>query len=291
MKEMLKKILYILFLPLSDKMALRIAFPMRTGEKLDLEKPKTYNQKLQWYKLFYRDPLMIQGADKYRVRDYIQKKGYGHLLNELYGVYGNAKDIDFSTLPNEFVLKTTNAMGTNILIPDKTKVSENEVKKQLNQWLKKKPLQIWFGREWAYEKIKPQIICEEYIDSRGFDLTDYKIHCFNGEPEVIQVSLDRESDLRVNYFDKSWSPIEARQTYPNKKGVINKPQEFDQMLDIARELSKDFPYVRVDLYNIQEKIIFGELTFYSSAGFSKFKPKEFNNFMGNLFKLPEKRIK
>lgn len=290
MKEFFKKILSYAFYPLNDKTALRIAFPIRTGEKLELSNPKTFNQKLQWYKLFYRDPLMIQCADKYAVREYIESKGYEDLLTELYGSYDNAEQIDFDNLPKSFVLKTTNAMGTNILVKDKSLINEKEVKKELNKWLKKKPLQIWFGREWAYEKIKPRIICEEFIDAKGNDLIDYKIHCFNSTPQVIQVSIDRETDLRVNYFDTKWNPIEAQQKYPNKEGEVKKPKKFDEMLEIASDLSKEFPYVRVDLYNIEEKIIFGELTFYSSAGFSKFKPKEFNNYMGNFFKLPVKKM-
>lgn len=290
-KEYFKNGLFYLFAPLPDKVALKLAFPLRTGEKLDLEDPKTFNQKLQWYKLFYRDPLMAKCADKYSVREYIKSKGYEHLLTDLYGVYDKAEDIKFDTLPNRFVLKTTNAMGTNLIVKDKTKLNKEETKKLLNNWLKKKPLQIWFGREWAYEKIKPRIICEEFIDSEGKDLIDYKFHCFNGNPEIIQVSMDRETDLKVNYYDTDWNMIDARQHYPNKDNdLVDKPSGLTEMIQIAGDLSKDFPYVRADFYNIHKKIIFGELTFYSSAGYSKYKPNDLNMHMGKLFKLPSKKF-
>ena len=289
-KEVLKNILYYFYKPLPDKLALKLAFPLRAGEKLELDNPKTFNQKLQWYKLFYRDPLMVQCADKYSVREYIKNKGYEHLLVPLYGAYENADEINFSELPNSFVLKTTNAMGTNIIVKDKSKINEDNIKKELNKWLKKTPLQIWFGREWAYEQIKPRIICEEFIDSNGEDLIDYKFHCFNGTPEVIQVSMERETNLKVNYYDTEWNSIKARQNYPNKTGIVEAPPKLKEMLKIAAEFAEDFPYVRVDFYNIKEKIIFGELTFYSSAGFSKFSPNDLNQYMGELFTLPTKII-
>lgn len=290
MKEFFKKILYYFVTPLSDKNTLKLALPLRTGEKLDLKDPKSFNQKLQWYKLYYRDPLMTKCADKYSVREFIESKGYGHLLTKLYGVYNNASEINFDELPNSFVLKTTNAMGTNIIVKDKSTINKDEIKDELDQWLNRKPLQLWFGREWAYQNIDPVIICEEFIDSNGQGLVDYKFHCFNSEPKVIQVSSDRETDLKVDYFDLDWQPLEVKQKYPNKGDALPEPPKLQEMKEIAKELSSEFPYVRVDLYNINEKIIFGELTFYSSAGFTKYKPKEFNYYLGSLFELPNKKV-
>ncbi len=290
LKEVFKNILFYFVHPISDKNALKFIFPIETGEKLDINNPKTFNQKLQWYKLYYRDPVMIKCADKFAVREYVHSKGYSHLLTELYGSYDNADDINFSVLPDKFVLKTNNAMGTNIFVKNKNSIDEKRIKKQLNEWLKKVPLQVWFGREWAYKDIKTKIICEEFIDSKGKDLVDYKFHCFKGEPKIIQVSMDKDTGHKINFYDIGWNYIRAKHIYPTKGDIIGSPLKLNEMLKIAGDLSKGFPYARVDLYNVEEKVIFGELTFYTSAGFGKFEPNDLNEYMGSLFELPEKKF-
>lgn len=290
LKEVFKNILFYFVYPISDKNVLKIVFPIETGEKFTLDNPKTFNQKLQWYKLYYRDPLMIKCADKFAVREYIKSKGYGHLLTDLYGSYDNADEINFSLLPEEFVLKTNNAMGTNIFVKNKDIIDEGKIKNQLNKWLKKVPLQVWFGREWAYKDIKPKIICEEFIDSKGMDLVDYKFHCFKGEPKIIQVSMEKDTGHKINFYDSKWNYIDAKHIYPTKGDVVDSPPKLNEMFMIAEDLSKDFPYARVDFYNIEEKIIFGELTFYTSAGFGRFEPSDLNEYMGSLFELPEKKV-
>ncbi|EPD52350.1 hypothetical protein HMPREF1210_01703 [Paenisporosarcina sp. HGH0030] len=279
---------YVLAFPIGDETLLRIVFPLKTGEKFSLKKPTSYNQKLQWYKLNYRDQLMVNCADKFLVHDYIKTKGYKDILTPLYGVYDDSNDINFKELPEKFVLKTNNAMGTNIFVKDKNIIDEEKIKAQLNKWLRMVPLQVWFGREWAYKEIKPRIICEEYIDSYGEDLIDYKFHCFNGIPEIIQVSMEKEANHRINFYDSSWNYIKTKHIYPTKGDLLKKPEMLDDMIKIAKDLSKDFPHVRVDFYNIGARIIFGELTFYTSAGFGKFEPNDLNLQMGELFELPEK---
>ncbi len=289
-KEYIKKGLYIFGKNISDESMLKIIFPLKTGEKLDLNEPVTFNQKLQWYKLYYRDPLMVDCADKYKVHNYVKAKGYENLLTPIHGVYNSADEINFEKLPKKFVLKTTNAMGTNIFVEDKSLINKKEIKKTLNNWLEKEPLQIWFGREWAYEQITPRIICEEFIDSKGEDLIDYKFHCFNGVPEIIQVSLEKETAHRINFYDTEWNFIHSKHIYPTKGDVLAPPPKLNEMLQIAKNLSSDFPHVRVDFYNLGDKVIFGELTFYTSAGFGKFEPNDLNIHMGNLFKLPMKSL-
>lgn len=290
LKEIFKNILYYLIAPMEDETVLKLVFPLKTGEKFQIDAPKTYNQKLQWYKLFYRDPLMTKCADKYEVRKYVEAKGYKDLLNPLYGVYDKAEDINFEELPNKFVLKTNNAMGTNIFVNDKKSIDESKIRSKLDNWLNKVPLQVWFGREWAYQDINPKIICEEFIDSQGDDLIDYKFHCFSGNPKIIQVSMEKEQGHKINFYDQYWNYIKVKHIYPTKGDSLKKPHRLKDMLCIASDLSADFPYVRVDLYNIDEKIIFGELTFYTSAGFGKFEPNDLNVQMGNWFELPPKKL-
>lgn len=289
-KELIKKIAFRVTARLKDETMLRIVFPLETKEKFDLKNPISYNQKLQWYKLKYRDPKMIKCVDKVLVREYVDSKGYGEILNGLYGVYQNPEKINFDELPNKFVLKVNNAMGTNIFVENKKNIDREKIRNQLKNWLNKTPLQVWFGKEWAYKHVEPKIICEEYIDAKGEELIDYKFHCFNGVPEIVQVSMDKGKQHRINFYDSSWNYIHAEHIYPTKGDVLEKPKKFDKMLEIAKDLAADFPHVRVDFYNIDEKIIFGELTFYTSAGFGSFKPNNLNIHMGDLFQLPNEKV-
>lgn len=273
------------FIP--DKPMIKLQYKIATGRKLNIKKPTRFSEKLQWYKLYFRDPLITQCADKYGVREYISSKGHGDILVPLYGVYDKAEDIDFDKLPSRFVLKTTNGSHTNILCDDKSKLDKETTIKTLNTWLKKRSSKL--GREWAYYDIKPKIICEKYLDKdSNNDLIDYKFFCFNGEPFCLYVIVERflKDGLKLGIYDTDFKKLPYRRADINglTKDAV-KPKNFDRMLEIAKDLSKDFPHVRVDFYNIDGEIYFGELTFYDGSGYKGFIPDEFDIILGDKFNL------
>ncbi|MGO2118136.1 MAG: ATP-grasp fold amidoligase family protein [Fusobacterium sp.] len=278
------------FIP--DKAMLKIQYRIKMGKKLDLKNPKTFTEKIQWYKLNYRNPLMIQGADKYEVRKYVESKGLKNILNELYGVYKKAEEIDFQKLPDKFVIKTTNGGGgENIIIcEDKSKLDIIETKKVLNKWMKDKNKSQ--GREWAYDGATPKIIIEKLLEKdSNNDLIDYKFFCFSGKVEYILICKERflSKDTQKGFFDKNLNfkdlKLEKYNFFNDKnKRQLKKPEGYSLMIEYAEILSKDFPHVRVDFYNIEGKCIFGELTFYDASGYIDY--GELNYSMGEKFVLP-----
>lgn len=271
------------FIP--DKAYLKMVFKAELGYKLDLVCPKTYNEKLQWIKLYDRKNEYTLYADKYKVRDYIAEKLGERYLVPLFGVYKKASEIPWDKLPNKFVLKCNHDSGTNIICTDKTKLDMLETERKLNAWLKGNA--FWGGREWCYKDIEPCIICEEYMGTKdGMPPDDYKIMCFNGTPKLIQVHHDRYGNHTLDFMDTNWKKTGIVQGPPNSTHDIPKPEKLDEMLEIARILSKDMPYVRVDLYVIDGEIKFGEITMYPTSGFSKFKDPETDRILGEWIKLP-----
>lgn len=271
-----------------DKQMIKLQYRISSGRKLNLKKPERFTEKLQWYKLNHRDPLMIQCSDKYKVREYIISKGYENILVPLYGVYDRAEDIDFEKLPSKFVLKTTNGSHTNILCEDKNKLNIELTVKTLNEWLTKRSSKL--GREWAYYDIQPRIICEAYLEKdENNDLIDYKFFCFNGHPFSLYVITERflEDGIKLGIYDTKFNRLPYKRS--DIRGLTTdavKPGNFDEMIEIAKKLSEDFPHVRVDLYNIDGKIYFGELTFYTAGGYQNYEPDEFDLMLGKQFNLP-----
>ncbi len=285
-------ILYILnfkiFRLVPDKIYLKVKYRLIVGKKLNLNAPETFNEKLQWLKLHDRNPLYTKLVDKYEARKYVAEKIGEEYLIPLLGVYDSFEEINFDTLPNQFVLKPTHTSGNIFICKDKSKINYDELKKIVNRWLKRN--YYWFHREWPYKNIKPRIICEKYmVDESGEELKDYKIFCFNGEPKLIQVDYNRYSCHKRNLYDINWNYIPASIQYPTDPNVIiKKPKKLDKMLEIAKILSEGFPHVRVDLYYnyIYDKIYFGELTLYHGAGYEKFEPESLEIEMGSWLKLP-----
>ncbi|ANU17912.1 hypothetical protein BBI11_13105 [Planococcus maritimus] len=275
------------FIP--DKMMINLQYRISQNRKLNLKNPHRFTEKLQWYKLYHRDPLMVQCSDKYKVREYITSKGFENILVPLYGVYDRAEDIDFKNLPDKFVLKTNNGSHTNIICEDKSQLDIDLTKITLNEWLN-----TWngkMGREWAYHDIKPKIICEKFLekDTNG-DLIDYKFFCFNGKPFSLYVIVERflADGIKLGIFDTKFNKLPYKRA--DIKGItsnISKPKNFDKMVEIAEVLSKDFPHVRVDLYNVDGEIYFGELTFYTAGGYQKYQNDEFDFLLGEQFILPK----
>lgn len=272
------------FIP--DKAYLQAVFKAETGYSLNLEHPRTYNEKLQWIKLYDRKPEYVLYADKYRVREYIAHTIGEQYLVPLIGVYRRAGEIPWAGLPNRFVLKCNHASGTNIICRNKQELDIPSAETKLDAWLKKNA--FWGGREWCYKDIEPCIICEGFIETPdGNTPDDYKFMCFNGIPRLIQVHHDRYGHHTLDYYTPEWEKAELKRIDAySSSAQFPKPQDLDEMLAIARELSKDMYYARVDLYYVDKHIYFGEITLYPTGGFSTFTSYEDDLLLGGYMKLP-----
>lgn len=287
-QELRFKILNLLRL-VPDLLMIKIQYRIKLKRKLNLKSPSRYSEKLQWYKLNYRTDLMTKCADKYEVRQYIKDKGLESILNKLYGVYDRSQDIKLEDLPDKFVLKTTNGSGTNFFCTDKKSFDLEKVNKSTNKWLKRNIYAA--GREWAYKNIEPQIIVEEFLEDQNNSyegINDYKFLCFDGKVEFIILDVDRQKNHKRNIYDKDWNYLEIETDHVNLEEKISKPKGLEQMIEIANILAEDFPCVRVDLYWVNNRVYFGELTFYPWTGYIQFKPDEFDFELGEKFKLPKK---
>lgn len=254
-------------------------------DRLDLSAPTTFNQKIQWYKLNYcaDNDLVIQCSDKYAVREYVAACGYGKYLNGLLGVWDSVEEIDWDKLPRQFVIKCNHGCGYNIICKDKTKLDVKKVDAILRRWMKQDF--GLFNIEPHYSKIKKKILCEQYIEpvDQG-SLQDYKIFCFNGVPKLIGVYSDRQSSLKRTFFDTEWNIAKVSKKAPEHE--LAKPRLLDEALSMSRKLSEPFPFVRVDLYDLENTIIFGELTFSPAAGLSRSFSPEGDLRLGELLELP-----
>lgn len=280
-----KRIRYaLLFLP--DKLYLKICYRLKLHEKLNIKDPQKFNEKMQWLKLYNQNPQYTIMVDKYRVREYISEKiGEDYLIPLVGGPYTSVEEINFDKLPEQFVLKCNHDSGSVIICTDKTHFDISEAKKKLNYCLKHN---FWYlGREWPYKNVEPCIIAEKYmVDESGSELKDYKIFNFNGEPELIQVDFDRFKQHKRNLYDTNWNMLDIIIEYPSdRERLLSKPKQLDKMLDLARMLSKDVPFLRTDFYSIGDKIFFGELTFFCESGFGKIAPVEYEVYLGNKIKL------
>ncbi|PGZ63124.1 glycosyl transferase [Bacillus cereus] len=269
-----------------DDKFLETKFWLRTGKKLDLKKPMTFNEKLQWLKLYDRNPEYTQLVDKLEVRKHIEKTIGKEYLIPLLGEWDMFDDIDFNLLPNQFVLKCTHDSGGLIVCEDKGALNLKKAKKKINRSLKRNF--YYHGREWPYKNVKPRIICEKFmVDESGIELKDYKIFCFLGEPKIIQVDYNRFEGHKRNLYDADWNYVSSSIKHPtDPERLIEKPEKLEEMLQLARILSKEYYHVRVDFYSIKDKIYFGEMTFYHGSGYEKFEPEEFGYKMGSWLQLP-----
>ncbi|NMA73512.1 MAG: glycosyl transferase [Bacteroidales bacterium] len=251
------------------------------GKNLDLRNPQTYNAKLQWLKLNYRAPDQTRYVDKYEVRSDIANIIGSEYLVPLVGMYNKVEDIDWSALPDKFVLKCTHGCGTNIICTDKKQLPIEKTVKSLNSWMKKN--WFWYGREWPYKNVIPRIICEEYLAD---NIVDYKFMCFHGEPKLIQIHTNRgQDDQTLDFYDINWNRTPIRRFKNTCTDELPQPKKLSEMIEIARELSSGEIHVRVDLYEVRGKIYFGEKTYYSASGFSPFAEDEHDELLGSWIKL------
>ena len=276
------------FIP--DEQMVKFQYFVKLKRKLNLKNPQRYTEKIQWYKLNYRNNDMPICVDKYRVREYIKRKGLEDILVRLYAVYDKVDDIKLEDLPNKFILKTTNGSGTNIICKDKSKLDEPTLKKQVSVFFKQSSASA--GREWVYSYVKPKIIVEQLLEdwsSQDSSINDYKFLCFNGKPEYIVFDVDRFTNHKRNIYDTQWNNLHIASDCPCSDIDYPKPDTLEKMLEIAKVLSEEFPAVRVDLYSIKGKIYFGELTFFPWSGYVQYTPDSFDFVLGKKFTFPDIR--
>ena len=259
------------------------------SNKLNLKEPQTFNEKIQWLKLYDRKPEYSNMVDKYEVRKYITEKIGEEYLIPLVGVYEKFEDINFEKLPDQFVLKPNHTSGNVFICTDKSNINYNKLKKEVNAWLKRR--YYWVHREWQYKDVKPKIICEKYLKDDSLDgLKDYKFMCFNGEVKCSFICSNRNSQkgLNIDFYDMDWNLLPFQRHYPRSGILIPKPKNFDKMVEISERLSRNIPFVRVDFYETNGQLYFGELTFHPGSGYEEFTPESYDYLLGSWIKLPSK---
>ncbi len=272
-----------------DRLYLEWLYEVRMGTKLQLDHPVTFNEKLNWLKLYDRRDEYTRMADKYEVRQYIADQIGEEYLVPLLGVWNSAAEIDADALPDQFVLKCTHDSASVIICKDKSTFDWAAVKEKLSQSL---AINYFYpSREWPYKNIKPRIIAEQYmVDESGTELKDYKIYNFSGQPELIQVDFGRFVHHERNLYDLNWNYIDEQIEYPKNPQVqIGRPEHLELMLQLAAKLSQGIPSVRTDFYSINGRVYFGEVTFYQEAGFAHFSSDAYDRYLGSLIQLPEIR--
>ncbi len=270
---------------MNDETYLKMLFRCETGKILNLKNPATFNEKIQWLKLYDRKPEYSKYVDKYEVRQYIRNTIGEQYLIPLIGVYGKASDIPWSKLPDRFVLKCTHGSHCNIICRDKSMLDIEESMSKLKKWMNMS--WYWFGREWPYKNVKPRIICEEFISENEKIPSDYKVMCFNEKAKMIVVHLDRFKDHQAYFYDSNWKKIIVGvEGVPDYNTDMPKPVNFEQMISMSEILSKGKHYVRIDWYEVKDKLYFGEITFYDASGFLNFSNNDDNLMLGSWIKLP-----
>lgn len=278
--------LYTCILP--DKIYLKKLYKLRTGKKLNLRNPQTFNEKLNWLKLHNRKPEYTVMADKYKVREFVANKIGEQYLVPLLGVWNSPDEIDFDALPNEFVLKCNHDNGI-IICKDKSKLDIEKTKKELALRLSRDYFKKL--REWPYKDIPRKIICEEYIKNKdNSPYIEYKVFCFNGVPEYFLVISDRfrNSEPTLDTYNSKWEYTDLSMNAPRAGNIYCKPECFDELCELSKTLSSDTPFLRVDFNFWNNNLFFGELTFYDYAGFRKYQPEEWDYRLGELLVLPAK---
>lgn len=275
-----------------DKMFLRLLFLLTMGKRLNLDNPRTYSEKLQWLKLYNRDPAYTRMVDKHEAKRYVGKMIGEEYIIPTIGIYDTVDEIPWDDLPNQFVLKCTHDSGGVVICRDRATLNIRKAKKKLAKGLK---TSYYFqNREWPYLNVKPRIICEEYkVDESGYELKDYKWFCFDGEAKALFIATDRDApgkETKFDFYDADFNHLPFTNGHPNSNIPLQKPAGFEKMKELAERLSKGIPHVRVDLYDINGRIYFGEMTFFHWSGIIPFEPKEWDVTFGSWIKLPEKKL-
>ena len=265
-----------------DKLYISIIWKLNFNSKINLQNPKSFNEKLQWLKLYDRKDIYTTMVDKIEAKEYVSKIIGNKYIIPTIKIYDKVSDINFQELPNSFVIKCTHGSHCSVIVNNKNNIDIKKVKKQLNKWLKRN--WFWYGREWPYKNVKPRILIEKYMeDDKEHELRDYKIYAFNGACEYVMLCFDRYNDgTKFIYFDRNWRIKKEFSRDGIKYGdniLVNKPKNLDKMFNFAKVLSKDIPFVRVDFYEANGNLYFGELTFYPSSGFDSTRTKECEEYL------------
>ena len=276
---------------ISDEKFLRKVYKAYIGKPLNLDAPCTYTEKLQWLKLYDRKPEYTRMVDKFGAKEYVAEKiGEEYIIPTL-GVWDKFEDIDFDSLPDSFVLKCTHDSGGLVICKDKSKLDLKSAEKKLKKFLKRKYYYVW--REWPYKNVKPRIIAEKYMeDEKTAELRDYKFFCFNGEAKLLFIATDRQTageETKFDFFDMEFNHLPFTNGHPNAEQPPEKPLCFDEMRELAEKLSAGIPHLRVDFYEVNGKVYFGELTFSHWSGVVPFDPEEWDYKIGEWITLPEKQ--
>lgn len=275
-----------------DEEYLKKLFRLKMGYSLNLDDPKTFSEKIQWLKLYDRKPEYTKMVDKYEVKKYVADHIGGEYLIPTLGVWNHFNEIDFDKFPDQFVLKCTHDSHGLSICKDKTKWNKREAKKKLEQGLHRN---YYYGlREWPYKNVKPRILAEKYMeDAETKELRDYKFFCFNGQVRAMFIATDRQdssTDTKFDFFDMKGNHLPFTNGHPNAQPCPQLPVNFNRMQELAEVLSKDIPHVRVDFYEVNKKIYFGEITFFHWSGLKPFDPPEWDRIFGEWIDLPNKTI-
>lgn len=273
---------------ISDSDAIKKRFSSRVGREVELANPIKYNDKLQWLKLNWDDPIASKCADKFLVREVVEERIGSEYLNKIHAVYNSVEEIDIESLPNQFVLKGTHGSGYNIICSDKNKTDWKIEFNKMRRWMNQN--YFWTNREPVYKNTQPRIICEQFlVQDDEIELRDYRFFCFEGEPKFITVdfSITDKSKTRRNLYDLDWNLMDAEISYPKETTIkVKKPEKLKEMIELSHKLSAGFPHARIDFYYINNKIIFGEITFFHQNGMGRISPDTFETTMGSWIKLP-----
>lgn len=274
---------------IDDETYLKIAFKISMGKKLNLDNPQSFSEKLQWLKLNYREPLLSKWVDKYQAKELAKNIIGEEYIIETIGVWNHFDEIDFAALPNQFVLKCTHDSGGLIICKDKKRFDKIAAKNKIEKCLKHSF--YWGLREWPYKNVKPRIIAEPYMeDEKTKELRDYKFFAFNGSVKALFIATERGGleETKFDFFDSEFNHLPFKNGHPNAKVLPEKPSCFETMKKLAEKLSNGFPEVRVDLYECNGKVYFGELTFFHWSGLTPYEPEEWDNIFGDWIELPKK---
>lgn len=274
-----------------DEKYIKIKYKLEMNQKLNLKEPRTFNEKLQWLKLYDRKPEYTKMVDKYEAKKYVADIiGEEYIIPTL-GVWDKFEDIDFTKLPNQFVLKPTHASGNVFICKNKDEIDYKKLKKTVQKWLKRNYYLV--HREWPYKNVKPRIIAEEYMEDQIGELIDYKVYAFNGQCDYVMVCFDRiKGETKFIYYDRNWNIKKEFSKDGIKYGdtiKIEKPKNLDKMFEFAEILSKNIPFIRVDFYESNGNLYFGELTFYPSAGFDNTRTKDCQEYLDKELKVGESK--
>lgn len=274
----------------SDRLYIQFVYYLEMGKWPNLSNPQTFNEKLQWLKLYNRRPEYSTMVDKYAVKEYVANIIGDEYIIPTLGVWDKPEQIDWDALPNQFVLKTTHGGGNTgvVICRNKQTLDKKKAIDKLNRSLKEDIYRIL--REWPYKNVKPRILAEKYIEPRPDikDLPDYKFFCFNGEPKYCQVITGRGTKMSVDFFDKEWNhqSFQEPDSYPFADVEPSKPEHLEKMWAAAAKLAEGIPFSRIDFYDVQENVYFGEITFYPTSGMGRFRPDQYNKILGKMISIP-----